>query len=205
MPNPLTTKHGIALALLAIAFTPVGRWLESSMTSHVLVELPLLVSFGFILGKQQYARYDAGLKLINRGGIFGIIVVSFMLAFWMIPRWLDASLNNYWVAYAKYVSMLTIGILLALSWPKAHPITRAIVKIEFLTMLYRLGWIYLISPERLCNNYLLSDQVWLGRGFLVVGLILAISWLLPVFFGATFNTPHQERKPLLKHRGYITD
>ena len=51
-------------------------------------------------------------------------------------------------------------------------------------MLYRLGWLYLISPDRFCNNYLLTDQIWLGRGMLVVGLALSLTWLIPVFVGS---------------------
>ena len=51
-------------------------------------------------------------------------------------------------------------------------------------MLYRLGWLYLISPDRFCNNYLLTDQIGLGRGMLVVGLALSLTWLIPVFVGS---------------------
>lgn len=157
------------------------------MVSHVLFELPLLVVLGMLLGMQLNSQCNPILKWINSGGIFGILTAVFTLAFWMIPRWLDASLNDPLIAYAKYVSMLFVGMSLAMSWPGAHVITRALVKIEFLTMLYRLGWIYLISPERLCNNYLLTDQKWLGCGFLLIGLTLSISWMLPIFFGSKFG------------------
>lgn len=167
-----------------IAFSPVGAWLESTMTTHVLLEIPLLVCIGVVLGAQLGSRCESALRYLNAGGISGILLASFTLAFWMIPRWLDTALSEPFVAGMKYTSLIALaGIPLALSWPMAHVITRAVVKIEFLTMLFRLGWLYLISPERLCNNYLLSDQVWLGKGFLVIGLALAVTWLLPVFFG----------------------
>lgn len=178
----------IVITIILIAFSPFGRWIESTMVSHVLFELPLLVVFGTLLGVQLNLHYNPILRWINSGGIFGILTAVFTLAFWMIPRWLDASLNDPLIAYAKYVSMLFVGMSLAMSWPGAHVITRALVKIEFLTMLYRLGWIYLISPERLCNNYLLADQKWLGSGFLLIGLTLSISWMLPVFFGSKFGS-----------------
>ena len=38
------------------------------------------------------------------------------------------------------------------------PVTRGVFKIALLSMPQRLGWLYLISPNRLCNHYLLSDQ-----------------------------------------------
>jgi len=175
----------LLLALLLIAFSGVGRWLESSMLSHVLVEIPLLVFIGWALGKIFRRTLCVPLGWINAGGISGLLLASFTLGFWMIPRWLDASLVDSSVAGLKYASLvLLVGFPLALSWPMAHSITRAVVRIELLTMLFRLGWIYIISPVRLCNNYLIDDQARLGEGFLLIGFALAMTWLLPVFFGS---------------------
>ena len=114
-----------------------------------------------------------------------MLLASFVIAFWMIPRWLDASLTGEAMAWAKYLSLtLLAGIPLGLGWNAMHGIARGVVKVEFLAMLYRLGWLYLISPDRFCNNYLLTDQIWLGRGMLVVGLALSLTWLIPVFVGS---------------------
>jgi hypothetical protein len=43
-----------------------------------------------------------------------------------------------------------------------------------------LGWLYLASPERLCSNYLLGDQQWLGKIMLGVGAIISlmVAWNL---------------------------
>jgi len=169
----------------AIALTPFGTWLESRLVSHVLVEVPLLVTVGFVLGRRIEPRLRKALEPVNGGGIPGILLVTFALAFWMIPRWLDASLQAPEVAAAKYISLVAVaGMPLAWSWDRLHPIARGLVKIEFLAMCFRLGWLYLISPDRLCNSYLIDDQVLLGRGLLVVGTALSITWLYPVFFGA---------------------
>ena len=86
-------------------------------------------------------------------------------------------------AYMKYLSLpLLVGIPLALSWQILHPIARGVVKIEFLAMLFRLGWIYLVSPDRLCNNYLLGEQQQLGQLLIILGFALGITWLVKVFF-----------------------
>jgi hypothetical protein len=194
----MTLRAVIIMALgmvVAITATPLGHWLESTMVSHVLVELPLLVVAGIIFALPLKPVSQPLLNWVNRGGICGLITASFLLAFWMLPRWLDTSLGDPWVASAKYGSMVLTGMILALSWPSAHVITRAVVKIEFLTMFFRLGWLYLISPERLCNNYLLTDQIWLGRGFLLVGLALTITWAYPILFGnAVLEQQLTERK-----------
>jgi len=170
---------------LAIMLTPLGQWLESSMTSHVLIEMPLLIGIGLVFGCCVERKFSKLLFDFNAGGIAGVLIATFTLAFWMIPRWLDLSLTDPVVALGKYLSLIgLVGIPLAWSWSRMHVITRAVVKIEFLSMLFRIGWLYLIWPERLCNSYLLQDQVWLGWGFLLLGISLTISWLLPVFFGS---------------------
>ena len=181
-------------AWAAVAFTPLGTWLESRLASHVLVEIPLLVAVGFVLGRSIEPCWRKALEPLNGGGIPGILLVTFALAFWMIPRWLDASLQEPAVAAAKYVSLVALaGMPLAWSWRRLHPIARGLVKIEFLAMCFRLGWLYLISPDRLCNSYLLDDQVLLGQGFLVLGVALSITWLYPVFFGAwSVPSPREE-------------
>ena len=188
---------GTLLALatwVAIALTPFGTWLESRLVSHVLVEIPVLVTVGFVLGRCIEPRLRRALKPLNGGGIPGILLVTFALAFWMIPRWLDASLQAPEIAAAKYISLVVLaGMPLAWSWDRLHPIARGLVKIEFLAMCFRLGWLYLISPDRLCNSYLIDDQVLLGRGLLVVGIALSITWLYPVFFGA-WSVPSPRRQ-----------
>ena len=51
---------------------------------------------------------------------------------------------------------------------------------EFVATFFRLGWLYLISPIRLCNNYALNDQQRLGRYMLAigVGLLVWLAWKL---------------------------
>lgn len=191
-----TAMAPAAVALwLLIALTPAGTMLEATMTGHVLVEIPLLVAVGVVLGARVEPSLWRVLVPLNSGGIPGVLIATFALAFWMIPRWLDAALSDPVVAFAKYVSLpVLVGMPLAWSWRRMHPIARGVVKIEFLSMLFRLGWLYLISPERLCNNYLLGDQLWLGRGFLVVGVALSVAWLVPLFFD---SHPSRRRSPVM--------
>ena len=191
---------GVILALvLCITISPISLWLEATMVRHVLVQLPLLILIGVCLAEFLPKQLVRGIGVINYGGIFGCICISYVFLFWMIPRWLDASLTEDWVAWIKYLSLICGGTLLRLSWPKANFITRGVLKIEFLAMLFRLGWLYIISPERLCNSYLLNDQLWLGRGFIVIALSLCITWLVPVFFGAWSEPP---KRRLNKSQGF---
>ena len=179
-------------ALAAIVATPVGAWTASSMPGHVLVQIPILAAVGYVFGRRLEPRMQRVLRAVNAGGIPGILLVSFTIAFWMIPRWLDGSLTSDGIAAAKYLSLVFLaGMPLAWSWSRLHPVARGVVKIEFLAMLFRLGWLYLISPDRFCNNYLLTDQIWLGRGMIVVAISLSITWVIPVFFGEFSSEPER--------------
>ena len=186
----------LLLSLYFITASPVGAWLESTMVGHVLLQLPLLVTIGLFAIDVLPTKLTNMVVLINAGGIFGCISITFIFLVWMIPRCLDASLAYESVALCKYLSLIVGGMLLRMSWPLAHPITRGLLQIEFITMLLRLGWLYLISPERLCNSYLLSEQIWLGRGFLIIALALCCTWLIPVFFGDSVNQDAKDSRSI---------
>lgn len=179
------------LLIVLITITPAGSWLESTLIGHILIEIPILILIGIWIGTRCASYLESYLSIYNRGGIPGILLAALTMAFWMIPRWLDASLADVQISNIKYASLiLFVGVPLSWSWSRLHPIANAVVKIEFLTMLFRLGWLYLISPDRLCNNYLMSDQIWLGRGFLWIAIALSITWLFPVFFGNWNESSH---------------
>lgn len=152
------------------------------MIGHMLIVYPILVFVGYLLG--QTIQEPRWLHKANANGIPGVLIASFTLAFWMIPRWIDQSIGDTAFGLVKYLSLsMGVGTILAMSWQKLGTIARAVIKIEFLTMLFRLGWIYTISPERLCNNYLINEQALLGEALIATGIALSIIWGLPVFFG----------------------
>ena len=171
----------ILVSLIIVCVTPVADWLEQSMLRHVLIQLPLLVFLGYQLGKTRYFNLKI-IDQINEKGVAGIILVIFISLYWMLPRALDASLAEPAMALAKYLSLpLLIGLPLALSWNKLHPIFRAVVHIELLAMLFRLGWLYLVSPVRLCNAYQLGEQVLLGKYLLFIAVIISAFWCIKLF------------------------
>jgi hypothetical protein len=91
---------------------------------------------------------------------------------------------------------LLVGVPLTLSWDRLGFIGRAIVRIEFIAMLLRLGWLYLISPQRLCYSYTIGDQQLLGQACLLVAGCLGFVWLLPLFWsGSRERKSGTEGKP----------
>ncbi len=180
--NPLRRPVAAAAALLlALALPPTRHVLEASMSAQMLLQLPLLAAAGYVLGRALSACIDSTAASWNYHGITGLVLASLASAYWMLPRLLDASVTEPAMAAAKFISLpLLVGLPLALSWLRASFVVRGVFLLELLATLFRLGWLYLISPLRLCNNYLLDDQQRLGQLLLAAGtgLLLWIAWKL---------------------------
>ncbi|MHB1311700.1 MAG: hypothetical protein ACYC3L_06750 [Gemmatimonadaceae bacterium] len=170
-----------ALLVLAMMMPLVRHLLEATMSAQMLVQIPLLVAAGWLLAGAVPARVLAGVDAWNHRGIAGLVLVTVVSAFWMLPRSLDAATTHPLMTAAKYVSVpLLIGVPLAVSWPRTGFVVRGIFLMEVVATFFRLGWLYLISPIRLCNNYALNDQQRLGRYMLVTGggLLIWLAWKL---------------------------
>jgi hypothetical protein len=173
-----------ALALLVLLTPPVRHALESSMTAQMLLQLPLLAGVGVLLARAIPSRMLARLAPWNQLGITGLVLASAASALWMLPRTLDASVTEPLVAAAKVLSLpLLVGLPFALSWPRMNFIVRGVFVLEVIATFFRLGWLYLISPERLCNLYLLDDQQRLGQYMLVVGAVLFVGVAAKLLWG----------------------
>lgn len=183
----------IALTLwLALALPPVNQMMQASMTALMLVQIPLLVCAGYLLGRLMPSGFLRRVRRWDEGGVTGLILASLTAMAWMLPRLLDASVNSPWVTLARFVTVpLLIGLPLGISWPRAGFVVRGVVILELVASCFRLGWLYLISPERLCSNYLLDDQQRLGRALLIIGVVLVAAMAWKLLFG------HFKRSPLL--------
>ena len=159
------------------------------MASHLLLQLPALALSGWLLARGLPDRGLAAVDRYNDHGIPGILMVSFTGLYWMIPRVLDASLQDPLWAIVKYASLpLLFGAPLALSWPRMHPIARGFVQIELLATLLRFGWLYFVSPIRLCSSYSLTDQVVVGKLLLIIATVIATYWVIVLF---TLSPPRE--------------
>ncbi|TAM19581.1 MAG: hypothetical protein EPN46_10520 [Candidimonas sp.] len=177
----LPLRHPVRIAVLvyfALLVPPLRHLLESSMTTQMLLQIPLLIGVGFLLPQALPARLLDIVSECNHQGIAGLLLASVASAFWMLPLELDASVADPLIAAAKYLSVpLLIGLPLALSWPRMGFIVKGVFLLELTATFFRLGWLYLIWPGRLCNNYLLDDQQRLGQYMLWIGgaLLLGIT------------------------------
>lgn len=199
---------GYAAALLAIlALPPVRHALEVTMSAQMLLQLPLLVVVGMLAARALPARAAAAIGAWNDRGIAGLVLLSFGAMFWMLPRALDASVASPLMGAAKHLTVpFLVGLPLALSWPRMGFVVKGVFLLELVATAFRLGWLYLLWPERLCSLYLLADQQRLGKALLYIGaaLVAAIAYQLlwgHVKIGDVHRTPDQHDGHGLAERG----
>jgi hypothetical protein len=155
----------------------------------MLVQLPLLVLAGWCLGTSCMSLFGRARKSEwNQGGIPGLLIAITALLFWMLPKSLDGALEGIDLEVAKFITLpLCLGVPLALSWRRAHPLVRGFLKAQFLSMLGVLSFLYSAAPIRICNNYLVSEQETLGLLLGAIALLLAGLWGGALFFGEQQN------------------
>lgn len=170
------TRIAIAAGLL-VALPPMSGALESTMTMHMLVQIPCLVLSGCILGTHLASRYQWSMAALRRFRWALLTLSTGTFAVWMIPRLLDLAVQSGWIDLTKIASLVLLGGLpLRLAWLHFGPVARGLLHVEALASLWRFGWIYLDSPSRLCSQYALDDQRRLGGLLLLAGAMYAI-WL----------------------------
>jgi len=180
----LHSARGALVLLVVLLAPPIRHALEASMTTQMLVQIPLLITVGVLLSRAVPARVDAAIAAWDYRGITGLVLATLVGAFWMLPRSLDAAVSDPRFDIAKYLStVLLIGLPFALSSRRMGFIVRGVFLLELIATFFRLGWLYLIWPDRLCNNFLLDDQQRLGRYMLLIGALLFIWIAIKLLWG----------------------
>jgi len=196
-----------ALLVLVLLAPPVRQALEATMTAQMLVQLPLLAAAGWLLSGALPPRVLARVERWSHRGFTGLVLVTVTAAFWMLPRSLDAATSQPLMAAAKYLSVpLLIGLPFGVSWPRMGFVVRGVFLVEFVASFFRLGWLYLISPIRLCNNYALSDQQRLGGSMLAIGggLLVWLAWKLLWGRFESYSSTQVHSSPIPQQGGLIT-
>jgi hypothetical protein len=101
-----------------------------------------------------------------------------VLAVLMVPRVLDLALRRPDIEAAKLAALLLAGRCAAPVVAPAGLVVQGFFLGNLLPMMAVVGQLYIDSPLRLCNAYLLDDQARLGQ-WLIGGaaVLLALAWL----------------------------
>ncbi|MDP3758987.1 MAG: hypothetical protein Q8R01_00560 [Ramlibacter sp.] len=173
-PPRLTAAAAALLVLLALP--PLRQALEAGMTTHMLVQYPLLAMCGAMLAHALPPRWRALCDRWNGYGVSGLLAAALVLAVLMIPRVLDLALVDARVEAAKWLALLLCGAALRLSWRPAGLLVQGFFLGNILPMTVVAGHLFQDTPVRLCNAYLLDDQVRLGRGLVWIAAAVAAVW-----------------------------
>jgi hypothetical protein len=165
-----------ATLLAVLALPPVRHAMLSTMSGHMLVQLPLLIAAGWALAEGMSERWCDALNRWNAHGLTGLVWTALALALAMIPRVLDLALVDDRVEVAKWLLMLGCGVSLRLSWRPAGLLVQGFFLGNVLPMMVVAGNLYESSPVRVCNAYLLDDQVRLGQQLVWLAAVLGIGW-----------------------------
>lgn len=185
---------------LFLLIPAIRIWLESSMTTHMLLQIPLLVATGFATSRLLPENLQSRLLNTVGGALPCLVIAIFASSFWMLPRSLDAALVNPFTEIGKFLSIpLFIGMPLALAWRRLSILGRGFVWANFYSMLAVLGWLYIAAPVRVCNSYLVNEQVSTGWLMVKLALLLFIWWLITFFIGIQPVPRHEEDIVKLTH------
>lgn len=173
-----------ALALLGLLALPASRHaLEAGMTTHMLVQFPLVALCGAMLAHALPLRWRARFDRWNAYGVGGLLAAALVLAVLMIPRVLDLALVDARVEAAKGLALLACGAALRLSWRRAGLLVQGFFLGNVLPMTVVAGHLFQDTPVRLCNAYLLDDQVRLGQWLVGLAACVAAAWFAQVVLG----------------------
>lgn len=178
-----------ALVLPALLALPAARhFLERSMTLHMLVQYPLLALCGALLAGRLPAGWinpdrigSSTQNVWNAHGMTGLFASAVILAILMIPRVLDLALVSAPAELAKMAALLFCGAAIRLSWQAAGWLVQGFFLGQVLPMSAVVGTLYESSPVRVCNAYLLGDQVLLGQLLVWIAAAVALAWLAGLF------------------------
>ena len=191
-----------AVVLIALLLVPWLRdWLTASMWRHMVLQFPLWMGAGALLVAGLSPAAQARIARWNAFGISGLVGAGTVLAVLMVPRVLDLALASAPVEAAKCTALLLAGAALRLSWRAAGLVVQGFFLGNMLPMTAVVGQLYIDSPLRLCNAYLLDDQARLGDWLVATAAVLALGWLAQVARTMVLRDALQQRSALAAQAG----
>lgn len=170
----------VTLLPLLLASRTLRELIEGSMSLHMLLQFPLLLASGATAARLAAGRalpLVAVWRLVDAQGLLGLVTLSVVAAFWMLPIALDAALMHAGAAGCKYASWWIAGWAIALAWPQMPGALRLFLLGNLAWMFFTAGALYAETPQRLCVSYRIDDQVWTGAALCVAGALAVVGLL----------------------------
>lgn len=170
------------ILFLFLMLPPVANLLESIMIIHMHMQMPAIAVAGFLMAPFFIKKFPRFFETWNEKGIPGILLFTIVMTYWSIPRAMDDALTMPSVEIFKFISLAFLaGVPLRASWGKLTDFWKNAVFVFFTLQYGLMGLIYIFADSQLCNNYLQSEQITLGWGFLTIAIVLLIYLVQLVF------------------------
>jgi hypothetical protein len=162
-----TSANALTAPMVLVAALICGDWLMSSMMLHMFVQLPLLFAGG-VLTTIMYARPQ---KPTWVPIIPAFVFATGIVTTWMIPRALDAAVEQSVINTIKVISLVIAGRLAARAWQQASTIVRTFVAGNTVWMSATAGMLFLDAPARLCTSYGRGEQQQVGIALIAATIL----------------------------------
>ena len=184
LSSPFASGISAVALWIALALPGARSTLEAEMVRQMTLQLPLLGLTGGLIAHALRRHEPRWLVEADRSGAVGMTLALFTIAFWMLPRSLDAALGGWRMEATKMITIpLLAGLPLASSWRRLPALVGAFIGANLLSMLGTVGALYLAAPIRLCAYYRLDQQATAGRGLIVLAGAAGLVWLLAALIG----------------------
>lgn len=173
--------YGLLLYLF-LMIPPVVSLSESIMSIHMHMQMPLLGIAGMLMTPFLQNKFPRFFEKFNHNGIPGILLFIIIVFYWLVPRTMDEALTIPAVEVFKFISWpFLIGVPLRDSWKKLGAWAQNSVYIIISIAFGMMAWLYIASPDQLCNNYLIVEQRALGWGFVFISFCIMLYFIQSLF------------------------
>jgi hypothetical protein len=159
-----------AFLVLVLAASPLDAWLDRAMPRLLLLEMPAWIALGWVAGRRMEAKPRAW----NPRGVTGLAFFLGALAFWTLPRSVDAIGASEVVDQLMHASLLVAGAGLAMSVSSMPFVVRGALAVYGVSMAFALGMLYTSYRALLCGTFDLVQQRSTGRWLLVASPFLVV-------------------------------
>ena len=190
MPEQSAATRGDLLIWLALSGLLVATrgLLEQRMATQMLLQIPLLLGLGV-----RMSAYNAGVTSTpsrwNVQGAAGLLLSSATVATWMVPRMLDAAVEDWRIDLLKACMLIAAGWVARRSWRDATMIVQIFALGMAAWMTATVGMLLLNASNRLCVSYGFGDQQVTGYTLIGLTLVGVVAALVRVGVGGEKRAP----------------
>ena len=187
----------IASAIILSMLTPLGDYLESSLTLHMIVQHFLYIAAGFLIAygldsmlfvasrfhdkvAEVYRLLLNANSVFNKWGIVTFVAGSLLTAYWYLPANFDAAVLNGMVHFEMHITLLFAGSLVYGGSRALKKMARQIAPIIVGKAMGLFGAILLLTPTYIYSVYPAYEQAEAGVVMEVLMLALDLT-VLPIW------------------------